>query len=118
MMESRKLTANFFVEAKSEEDAIEYISNCIQLYTEEYVLKSIEEYWKIRGTYVVRFTIKVEKDNLPLFLDSLSDVWEEYGCPKTDELLASRNNINCKYIKEKISLINIFLDEINDDPVI
>ena len=107
----KRMTAIFFVDAKSEEDAIEYIKNCIKLYVEKYTLKSTEKYWKISDMYVVRVVIKVRKDKLSLFFDSLSDTWEEFGWPETDELLASSNNINCKYIKERLSLINIFLDE-------
>lgn len=43
----KRMTAIFFVDAKSEEDAIEYIKNCIKLYVEKYTLKSTEKYWKI-----------------------------------------------------------------------
>ena len=56
----------------------------------------------------MEFDIELYNDTLKKFLDKYSDVWIELGYP-VDELLASRDNEGCKYMKDGFILINLFL---------
>lgn len=101
----------FFVEAEASKEATKLVYESLQEIDEIILkkeLKGVEAYWKRKDVYIVKFDIELYKDTLKKFLDVYSDVWIELGYP-VDELLASRNNEECKYMKEGFSLVNIFL---------
>ncbi|MBQ4523076.1 MAG: hypothetical protein IJA10_09025 [Lachnospiraceae bacterium] len=102
---------NFFVEAQVEKEAIRLVQD--GLYSMEEIIVSKEEqkvapYWKMENVYIVEMTVELSQNTLQFFLESFSDDWLEIGNP-VEELLASKTNQGCKYMKEGFVLINIFL---------
>lgn len=101
----------FFVEAEESKDATRLVYESLQE-IDEIILKKeekcVEPYWKMKDVYIVEFDMELYKDTLKNFLDIYSDVWIELGYP-VDELLASRYNEGCKYMKEGFILVNLFL---------
>lgn len=103
----------FFVEAREKEEAIQIIQDNLK-YEERMVskviLNKIEPYWKIQGVYIAEVELKIQQELLGDFLDFFSDVWIEFGEP-VEELLAYRDNKECKFMREKFVLIDVFLDK-------
>ncbi|MDE7422209.1 MAG: hypothetical protein K2N51_00695 [Lachnospiraceae bacterium] len=108
----------FFVYAVNDNDAMEIIDDCLNsiktciFKKSEFILKP---YWKIPDMYVVEVSLKlkIEKVKFVNFLESISDHWLQFGSSVTDELLASETDGICKYMKNKISMVNIFFE--NDE---
>lgn len=59
----------------------------------------------------LRLDLNIEKEKFILFLDSISDYWEEIGTPVPYDLLATEAVAECNYIKNNICLVNLFLEE-------
>lgn len=101
----------FFVEAKEKNDAIKLVNDSLQEIDEILITKKekkVISYWKMKDVYIVEFEIELYKEMLQCFLNRYSDVWIEMGYP-VDELLASKNNMECKYMKNKFIMIDVFL---------
>ncbi len=74
--------------------------------------KSVEPYWKIDGIYIVEFRVKVCEGTLRQFLKHYSDVWLELGEPIGGyNLIASDTSYESKYIKDRFTFINLYLDD-------
>lgn len=105
------MQVKFFVKAEGSKDATRLVYKSLQE-VDEIILKKeekgVESYWKMKDVYIVEFDIELYNDTLKKFLDKYSDVWIELGYP-VDELLASRDNEGCKYMKDGFILINLFL---------
>lgn len=102
---------NFFVEAEVPKEATKLVYESLREIDEIILkkeLKGVEAYWKMKDVYIVEFDMELCKDTLKKFLDVYSDFWMELGYP-VDELLASRDNKECKYMKEGFLLVNTFL---------
>ena len=105
----------FYVYADREEDAFIIYNNCMNPVMDHVVeiqeLKT-EPYWKFSDMYVIELsvTLNIKKDMFGTFLESISDDWEQFGKP-VDELLASEKRPTCMYIKDKVSMINIYFEE-------
>ncbi len=105
------MRVKYFVEAREKEDAIRLVYDSLQdmkdiILNQERI--NVALYWKMEHTYIVECKIDLYKDALQSFLDIYSDAWIEFGCP-VEEYLASCSNVECKYMKEKFKLINVFL---------
>lgn len=108
----------FFVYAVNDNDAMEIIDDClnsIKTYIFEKSEFILKPYWKILDMYVVDVSLKlkIEKVKFVNFLQSISDHWLQFGSSVTDELLASETDGIFKYMKNKISMVNIFFE--NDE---
>ena len=101
----------FFVEAAEKELAISIVNKGLydaQEYVKEEEIKNVIPYWKEKDMYIVELALELYQGVLHNFLQVFSDAWLELGYP-VDELLASRNNKDCAYMKEGIVLINVFI---------
>lgn len=103
----------YYVEESSELMARELIENTCKCLEKEIIKKEyqkLEKYWKIEGAYLVEVILELN-DNISEFqnyLESIADYWIELGNP-VEELLASRTDKNCNFIKEKFIMVNIIL---------
>lgn len=106
----------FYIYSEKKDKAIEIFEEVIEV-IEKNIRKreviKVEPYWKISGIYVVEALIEPDifwKDKIfSKFMQSIADVWKEFGNP-TDELLASKEMENCVYMRNELSMVNIFLD--------
>lgn len=104
----------FFIYAGKDDDAIKIFDDClkdIKVYITKKSNFKIEPYWKFNDMYVVEVSLKleIEKGKFIAFLDSISDNWLQFG---DDELLASENIDGfSENIKNKISMVNVFLED-------
>lgn len=101
----------FYVEAQEEIEAINLVVDGLDNVEKYIIQKKISDvlpYWKENGIYIVEIVLELHKDILYKFLSEFSDTWLEFGYP-VDELLASKNNESCSYMKMGFVLINIFL---------
>ena len=80
----------------------------INIYIKKCEVRNLTSYWKIENVYIIEAIIELYQDKLKHFLDFFSDTWMELGNP-IDELLASKSNEGCTYIRNGFILINIFL---------
>lgn len=104
------------VYAEKEEEAYAIYKDCVKHIidlTLEVREMKLKPYWKIAGMYEIETDLKlnIEKEKFILFLDSISNYWEELGTPVPDELLATEAGAKCNYIKNNICLVNLFLEE-------
>lgn len=103
----------FFVEAQDKGDALQIIHDNLpykEKMISEVIVKNVEPYWKVQDIYVVESELIIQQEVLGDFLDFFSDAWIEFGEP-VEELLASRDNVECRFMREKFVLINVFLSD-------
>ena len=106
------MTVRYFVEESDELIARELVENTYKFLVNTITRKEyqkVEKYWKIEGICVVEVILEV--DNISEFqnyLKNMADYWIEFGNP-IKELLASRTDKNCNFIKEKFNMINVIL---------
>ena len=104
------------VYAEKEEEAYAVYNDCVKD-IEDSILEvqtmKLKPYWKIAGMYEIETALKLNiiKEKFILFLDSISDYWEELGAPVPNDLLATAAAAGCHYIKSNISLVDLFLEE-------
>lgn len=103
----------YYVEESSELMARELIENTYKCLEKEIIKKEyqkLEKYWKIEGTYLVEVILELNNkiSEFRNYLESIADYWIELGNP-VEELLASRTDKNCNYMKEKFIMVNIIL---------
>ncbi|WP_313563417.1 hypothetical protein [Ruminiclostridium cellobioparum] len=78
-------------------------------------IRLLEPYWKIEGRYEIEANINLDFDSnfsnnrIQTFLNSISDKWIMYGSP-VNEVLASQTTEGCNILKNGVSLINIFFE--------
>ena len=102
----------FFIESTDKEIAIRLVNKGLydaQEYIKGKKIKNVMPYWKEKNIFIVEADLEINSNLMQDFLSVFSDNWMEIGYP-VDELLASRNNKNCVYMKEGFILINIFLN--------
>lgn len=106
------------VYAEKEEEARAIYNDCVKDIKDSILRvkeKKFKPYWKIAGMYEIekdlRLDLNIEKEKFILFLDSISDYWEEMGIPVPYDLLATEAAAECNYIKNNICLVNLFLEE-------
>ena len=102
----------FFVEAKEKKEALKLVEGNLAFFEKTLKIERINEvsqYWKIKNTFLVEMLVTPQRNvfQLKCFLEFFSDSWLEFGYP-VDEFLASKNNNNCTYMKDKFVLIDIF----------
>lgn len=100
----------YFVNTNKKESAINLVEESLIGIQEKIIYKQIkktEPYWKIDNIYIVEMEIEIQKESITVFLNLYSDNWIEYGNP-TDELISSKNNKECAYMKKGFEMINIF----------
>lgn len=102
-----------FIYSTSSDESISIFNQLIEIIKDEinsFLITLNEPYWKIEGIYVLEAEITLKSQlNSEInkkFLDNISDNWIKFGNPVT-EVLASKTSENCKYMHEKINLINI-----------
>ena len=104
-----------YLYAQNDNDAKDIYDDCVSQIADYIVEKDglkVEQYWKFSDMYVVEESIKfnIDVDEFQTFLKSISDSWLQFGYPETDELLASETDSG-KYMKNKISMVNLFFDD-------
>ena len=104
-----------FAYAANDDEARVVAENCLGSLSQnisavEYTLS--EPYRKMDGVYKVELTVSFVQDlsdsQFKVFLDDVSDKWTTFGTP-VNEYLASDTTEGCEYIRDGISLINIFM---------
>lgn len=103
----------YYVEVSSEQLAKELIENTYKCLESKIIRKEyqkLEKYWKIEGTYLVEVVLELNSSlsAFQKYLESMADYWMELGNP-IEELLASRTDMKCNFMKEKFVMINIIL---------
>lgn len=106
------------VYAEKEEEARAIYNDCVKDIKDSILRvkeKKFKPYWKIAGMYEIekdlRLDLNIEKEKFILFLDSISDYWEEMGIPVPYDLLATEAAAECNYIKNNVCLVSLFLEE-------
>lgn len=106
------------VYAEKEEEARAIYNDCVKDIKDSILRvkeKKFKPYWKIAGMYEIekdlRLDLNIDKEKFILFLDSISDYWEEMGIPVPYDLLATEAAAECNYIKNNICLVSLFLEE-------
>ncbi len=103
----------YYVEESSELLARERIENTYKCLEKKIIKKeyqNLEKYWKIEGTYLVEVILELNDNisELQNYLENIADYWIEFGNP-VEELLASRTDKNCNYMKEKFIMVDVIL---------
>jgi len=107
------MIVKFFVEANDKEEAQRRFDLDLLVIKENINLKEpikIVPYWKDEKIYIIEVIGELFHNTLQKILDYFCDRWQEFGEP-VDELLASKNDEKCLYMKEGYVFINIFLSE-------
>ena len=106
------------VYAEKEEEARAIYNDCVKDIKDSILRvqeKKFKPYWKIAGMYEIekdlRLDLNIEKEKFILFLDSISDYWEEMGIPVPYDLLATEAAAECNFIKNNVCLVSLFLEE-------
>lgn len=103
----------YYVEESSELLARERIENTYKCLEKKIIKKeyqNLEKYWKIEGTYLVEVILELNDNisELQNYLENIADYWIEFGNP-VEELLASRTDKNCNFMKEKFIMVDVIL---------
>lgn len=104
-----KLYLCIWVEGDNAEQALQYANKLFEdigLEIIENKLDSIDAYWKMDGVFVVKYELLVERPGLEKLQEQISDSWLVLGT-QGEELLASRTNEKCTYMRDKIVMANI-----------
>ena len=109
-MGGEKMVMRSFIEAREKEVAISILESALadaDKYIKSKEIWDISPYWKYDDMHVAKVFIVLEPYSFQDFTAVFSDTWEEYGIPIVDKFLASKNDVNCSYIKEGFALIVI-----------
>ncbi len=112
-MDDCKLQIKLFVEANTKEEAQQCVGN---IWTElkdcivQVRVETAEVYWKMEGVYIIQCSLVIKSNTLIHLQDKISDNWLVLG-PQGEELLASRTNEKCTYMRDKIVMANIMVEE-------
>lgn len=103
-----------FINAVTEEEATEVYKRFIDLTNS--AIKSekitrVEPYWKFEDMFIIEAHVllncDVYSERFDEFLHKISDKWSFFGIP-INEALASATTKGCRYIIDKIEMVNIF----------
>ncbi len=100
----------YFVNTNNKDVAINLVEESLIEIQEMIVyrqIKKTEPYWKIENMYIVEIENEIQKEAITHFLNLYSDNWIECGIP-TDELIASKNNKDCAFMKKGFEMITVF----------
>jgi len=106
-----KLYLCIWVEEDNAEQALQYVNKLFEENVPEIIenkLNSIDAYWKMDGVFVVKYELVVERPGLEKLQEQISDSWLVLGT-QGEELLASRMNEKCSYMRDRIVMANIMI---------
>ena len=102
-----------YIQADSEKDALTVYDGCmeeIKGHIKEQLDFGIEPYWKFSDSYVitVEFRCSIDQKQYEHFLDSICNSWR---IGLYNELLASAMNNDTRFIKDKVELFIINMED-------
>ncbi len=111
-MDDCKLQVKLFVEANTKEEAQQTVGN---IWTElkdcivQERIEAAEVYWKMEDVYIIQCSLVIKPNTLIHLQEKISDNWLVLGL-EGEELLASRTNEKCAYMRDKIVMANIMVE--------
>lgn len=108
------MRVRIFINAATEDEVTKVYEKFIDLtksnIKSEKVIK-VEPYWKFEDMFIIETDIllncDISSDRFDELLQKISDKWSFFGIP-VNEALASATTKGCRYIMDKVEMVNIF----------